>query len=106
MCQLLYKQRRLSKLKAFTKSELNMVRIMGFLFDWGGGGNIIGKGENAGNHHVLFPLNVFKISSSGYLTQSLIHHFETVPNSKKQQTTTEMWLVKDFKIQIELKTLW
>ena len=34
------------------------------------------------------------------LTQSLIHHFETVLNSKKLQTTTEMWLLKDFKIQI------
>ena len=36
----------------------------------------------------------------GILTHSLIHHFETVPNSKKLQTTTEMWLLKDFKIQI------
>ena len=27
------------------------------------------------------------------LTHSLIHHFETVPNSKKLQTTTEMWLL-------------
>ena len=34
------------------------------------------------------------------LTHSLIHHFETVPNSKKLQTTTEMWLLKDFKVQI------
>ena len=34
------------------------------------------------------------------LTHPLIHHFETVPNSKKLQTTTEVWLVKDFKIQI------
>ena len=30
---------------------------------------------------------------------SLIRHFEIVPNSKKLQTTTEMWLFKDFKIQ-------
>ena len=34
------------------------------------------------------------------LTHSLIHHLETVQNSKKLQTTTEMWLLKDFKIQI------
>ena len=34
------------------------------------------------------------------LTRSLLHHFETVQNSKKLQTTTEMWLLKDFKIQI------
>ena len=31
------------------------------------------------------------------LTHSLINHFETVPNSKKLQTTTEMWLLKGFK---------
>ena len=30
------------------------------------------------------------------LTHSLVHHFETVPNSNKLQTTTEMWLLKDF----------
>ena len=40
------------------------------------------------------------------LTRSLIHHFENVPNSKKLQTTTEMWLFKNFKIQIASKTLW
>ena len=33
----------------------------------------------------------------------LIHHSETVPNSKTTefQTTTEMWLSKDFKIKIK-----
>ena len=40
------------------------------------------------------------------VTHSLIQHFETVPNSKKLQTTTEMWLLKDSKIQIAWKTLW
>ena len=34
------------------------------------------------------------------LTRSLIHHFETALNSNKLQTATEMWLLKDFKIQI------
>ena len=34
------------------------------------------------------------------LTHSLIHHFETAPNAKKLQSTTEMWLLKDSKIQI------
>ena len=33
------------------------------------------------------------------LTHSLIHQFETIPNSKKLQMTTEMWLLKDFEIQ-------
>ena len=33
-------------------------------------------------------------------THSLIYHFETVPNSKKLQTTPEMWLLKDRKISI------
>ena len=41
----------------------------------------------------LFP------TQSGLLTHSLIHNFETVPNSKKLQTTTEMWLLKDFKVE-------
>ena len=34
------------------------------------------------------------------LTHSLIHHFENIPYSRKLQTTTEMWLLKDFKIRI------
>ena len=34
-----------------------------------------------------------------------VHHFETVPNSKKLQTTTEMWLLKAFKIPIAKKAL-
>ena len=29
------------------------------------------------------------------LTYSLILHFETIQNSEKLQTTTEMWLLKD-----------
>ena len=29
--------------------------------------------------------------------------FETIPNSKKLQTTTEMWLLKDFEIQDPFK---
>ena len=38
-----------------------------------------------------------------FLTLSLIHHFETVPNSKKLQMTTERWLLKDFKIRLHRK---
>ena len=34
------------------------------------------------------------------LTHSVIHYIETVSNSKKLLTTTEMWLLKDYKIQI------
>ena len=34
------------------------------------------------------------------LTHSLIHIFETIPNSKKLQTSTEMWLLKDFYVHI------
>ena len=33
------------------------------------------------------------------LTNSLKHHFETIPDSKKLQTTTKMWQLKNFKIQ-------
>ena len=39
-------------------------------------------------------------TQSRLLTHSPIHHFEIFPVSKKLQTTTEMWLLKDFKIQI------
>ena len=49
----------------------------------------------------------FRVSDDIWcLTHSLIHHFEAVPNSKKLQTTTKMWLLKDFKIEIAWKTLW
>ena len=30
-----------------------------------------------------------------WISASLMHHFETVPNSKKLQRTTEKWLLKD-----------
>ena len=42
----------------------------------------------------------FANSNCKSLPHSLLHHFETVPNSKKMQTTTEMWLLKDFKMKI------
>ena len=37
------------------------------------------------------------------LNHFLIDYIETIPNSKKLQTTTEMWLLKDFKICIAWK---
>ena len=40
------------------------------------------------------------IANIRYLTHSLIHHFDKVQNSRKLQTTTEIWLFKDFKIPI------
>ena len=44
-----------------------------------------------------FILDNFNILSFGTeLTHSLIHHVDTVPNSKKLQTTTEIWLLKGF----------
>ena len=49
---------------------------------------------------------IYSLSEKSILTQSLLYHFETVPNSKKLQTRTEMWLLNNFKIQIALKTLW
>ena len=48
------------------------------------------------------PLSVLLLS----LTHSLTYHFETVPTSKKLKRTTEMWLFKDFKVQVAQKTLW
>ena len=32
--------------------------------------------------------------------------FELVPNSKKLQKISELWLLKDFKLQIAFKTVW
>ena len=37
------------------------------------------------------------------LTHFLIHHFKTIQNSKKLQTTTEMWLLKVFNIRLYRK---
>ena len=61
------------------------------------------------NSHFCFKLFVRYENMSHALTQKslthfLIHHFETIPNSMKLQTTTEIWLLKDFKIQIVEKT--
>ena len=50
--------------------------------------------------------NWLKKSKDVSLTHSPMHHFETIPNSKKMQAKDEMWLLKDFKIQITEKTLW
>ena len=50
----------------------------------------------SGQGMTVLPLSVL----GGELTHSLIHHFEAIPNSKKLQTTTEMWLLQDIKIQI------
>ena len=38
-----------------------------------------------------------------YLTHSLIHHLQTIPNSKKLQTTTEMWLLKFSRFRLHRK---
>ena len=48
----------------------------------------------------FITLGTFKTTVISHLTHSLKHHFEAVPNSKKLQTTTEMWILKYFKIQI------
>ena len=62
--------------------------------------------ENIVTSSCLFSVNAFKSSeissaialilTKSFTILSLIHHFETVRNSKKLQTTTEMWLSKDF----------
>ena len=62
----------------------------------------VGKGENPGYQHLLLYHNSFKII---LLIHSLKHHFETVSNSKKLQTTSELLLLKDFKIQIAKKNI-
>ena len=45
----LYGKLKASKLKAFADDKINVTQMFGFVFDGGGGGgNIVGKGENAG----------------------------------------------------------
>ena len=68
--------------------------------------NTVGKGEIARNEQfLLFPQCFQKACFTRRLQKmwlfgnGLIHHFETISNSKKLQTTNEMWLLKDFEIQ-------
>ena len=49
----------LSKMKASSDNKCKVVQVVDFVLNRGE--NIVGKGENAGNHHfLLFPHNVFK----------------------------------------------
>ena len=56
------------------------------------------KGENAGDQNLPLSPQCFEANVATEFV--LIHHFEIVPNSKKLLTTTGMWLLEDFKIQI------
>ena len=51
-----------------------------------------------GKLSLSLSLSVVYVCEDIPLTHSLINHFETVPNSKKLQMKTEIWLLKDFKI--------
>ena len=46
---------------------------------------------------ILATFLSFHNRSKRLLSHSLKHHFETVPNSNKLQTTTAMWLLHNFK---------
>ena len=41
-------------------------------------------------------LSNLSANQTGSLTNFQIHHFETVQNLKKMETTNEMWLLKDW----------
>ena len=58
----------------------------------------IWKRESAGCEHFYISPFVLESLHHAGVTHSLLCHFETVPNSKKLQMTTEMWLLKDLKI--------
>ena len=62
---------------------------------WKGGG--LSRKMDA-NPEKLSPLSWICLKKLWHvwLNHSLIHHFETVPNSKKLQMTSEMWLLKGF----------
>ena len=66
-----------------------------FAGDGGGWGMKVSLGGFVNLNNEKFNSNTFPMS-----IHFLIHHFRTVPSLKKLQTTTEMWLLKDFKIQI------
>ena len=53
---------------------------------------------------LLFPI-VFLKDCRHLKTWLVLHHFEIFPNLKNLQTTSDVWLLKDFKIQIAEKTL-
>ena len=45
------------KWKAFADNKIDATEKLNFVLGWGE--NILGKGENAGNHHFSFSHNVF-----------------------------------------------
>ena len=51
------------------------------------------------------PPALLRIDLHCSITHSLIHHFETVPNTKKLQTTTEMWLLDYISIEKKKKNI-
>ena len=81
----------------FTLSKTEIV----FFFFLGGGAKFI-----LSSAHALDLVESKFLSFGKELTHSLKNHFESVPNSKTLQATTEMWLLKNSKIQITQKTLW
>ena len=86
-----------------TESDLIMMRFRTtkqdgvLLYADGNQGDFIALELQKGYVHFRIDLGWYL---TNVLTHSLIHHFETVPDSIKLQTTTEMQLLKDFKIQI------
>ena len=51
-------------------------------------------------------IDFLKLNDFLNILHSLIHHFETIPNSKNLQTTIEMWPLNDSKVQITQKIMW
>ena len=64
--------------------------------------NCVGLGSSFTNHVLVTNPH----STSSCLTYILIHNFETIPNSKKLQTTTENLAIKGFKDTDCIKKLW
>ena len=58
--------------------------------------------ENKDRHSGLFIITKKNLSRMA-LTLSLIYHFENVPNSKKLQTTSEMWLLRILRYRLHRK---
>ena len=97
-------------LKEVADKNSNVSKMMTLVFDRVE--NMVEKRGNASKQYFIFLFQQFfqKVSYSDpfnlwivFLTCSLIHHFETVPISKKLQMTPKMWLLKDFKYRLHRK---
>ena len=99
------------QIEAFADDKIKLAKMMIFVFDRIV--NVVGKVKMLATSIVSFSHNVFKsLITQGHLksglcgkklTNSLIQHFESIPNSKKLQTTTEMGYYRILRYRLHRK---